>query len=168
MTEALMIKKLRNHDEEAFDYCYYTYKNLVYFHIIKIVKNKELAEELMQDTFLKMYQSIDKFDGRYFKAWLLKIASNLAISELRKNNDTVEYNDNIISKEVVDMYSHNDLMSDLKGILTDDEYLIVVYKIIYNMKIKEIAEVFNIPIGTAGWKYNEAIKKAKKYFKEVK
>ena len=34
-----MIKRLRNHDEEAFDYCYFTYKNLVYFHIIKIVKN---------------------------------------------------------------------------------------------------------------------------------
>ena len=38
MTEAVMIKKLKDHNEEAFDYCYYTYKNLVYFHIIKIMQ----------------------------------------------------------------------------------------------------------------------------------
>ena len=84
MTETLMIKRLKNHDEEAFDYCYDTYKNLVYFQIIKVVKNRELTEELVQDTFLKMYQNIEKFDGKFFKAWLLKIANNTAISELRK------------------------------------------------------------------------------------
>ena len=167
MTEAVMIKRLQDHNEDAFDYCYDMYKNLVYFHIIKIVKNKELTEELVQDTFLKMYQNIDKFDGRYFKAWLLKIAGNLAISEMRKNNVTIEYNDNVISQEVIDTFSHNDLMSDLKRILTDDEYLIVVYRIIYNVKTKEIAETFNMPIGTVGWKYNEAMKKANKYFKEA-
>ena len=66
------------------------------------------------------------------------------------------------------MYSHNDIMIDLKKLLSDDEYLIVVYRVIYNMKNKEIAETFDIPIGTVGWKYSEAIKKARKYFKEVK
>ena len=99
MTETVMIKRLKNHDEEDFDYCYENYKNLVYFQIIKLVKNRELAEELLQDTFLKMYQNIDKFDGKYFKAWLLKIANNIAISELRKKKTTIEYNDNIINEE---------------------------------------------------------------------
>lgn len=168
MTEALMIKRLKNHDEEAFDYCYETYKNLVYFQIIKIVKNKELTEELVQDTFLKMYLNIDKFDGKFFKAWLLKIANNVAISELRKKKETIEYNDNIISEEVISSFVHNDTLSDLKAILSPDEFIIVIYRIIYDLKTKEVAETLNLPMGTVSWKYNEAIKKAKKYFREEK
>ena len=168
MTEALMIKRLKNHDEEAFDYCYETYKNLVYFQIIKIVKNKELTEELVQDTFLKMYLNIDKFDGKFFKAWLLKIANNVAISELRKKKETIEYNDNIISEEVISSFVHNDTLSDLKAILSPDEFIIVIYRIIYDLKTKEVAETLNLPMGTVSWKYNEAMKKAKKYFREEK
>ena len=168
MTETLMIKRLKNHDEEAFDYCYETYKNLVYFQIIKLIKNKELTEELVQDTFLKMYLNIDKFDGKYFKAWLLKIANNLAISELRKKKDEIEYNDNIICEEVISTFSHNDTLRDLKAILSSDEFIIVVYRIIYDLKTREVADAMNLPIGTVSWKYNEAIKKAKKYFKEEK
>ena len=168
MTEALMIKRLKNHDEEAFDYCYETYKNLVYVQIIKIVKNKELTEELVQDTFLKMYLNIDKFDGKFFKAWLLKIANNIAISELRKKKETIEYNDNIISEEVISSFVHNDTLSDLKAILSPDEFIIVIYRIIYDLKTKEVAETLNLPMGTVSWKYNEAMKKAKKYFREEK
>ena len=168
MTEALMIKRLKNHDEEAFDYCYDTYKNLVYFQIIKVVKNKELTEELVQDTFLKMYQNIDKFDGKFFKAWLLKIANNTAISELRKKKETIEYNDNVISEEVISNFAHNDIIYDLKAILSADEFIIVIYRIIYNMKTREVADALDLPIGTVSWKYNEALKKAKKYFKEEK
>lgn len=168
MTEALMIRRLQQHDEDAFDYCYYTYKNLVYFQIIKIVKNHEVAEELVQDVFLKMYQNIDKFDGRYFKAWIMKIATNIAISEMRKFQETIEYNDNVINDEVLSTFEHNDLLSDLKAILPNDEFIIVIYRIIYNMKTKEVAEVLNLPLGTVGWKYNEAMKKARKYFKEGK
>ena len=168
MTEALMIKRLKAHDEIAFDYCYENYKNLVYFQIIKIVKNKELAEELLQDTFLKMYQNIEKFDGKFFKAWLLKIATNIAISELRKKKETIEYNDNIISEEVISSFTHNDTLIDLKAILSADEFIIVIYRIIYDMKTKEVAEALDLPLGTVSWKYNEALKKAKKYFKEDK
>lgn len=168
MTETLMIKKLKNHDEEAFDYCYDTYKNLVYFQIIKVVKNRELTEELVQDTFLKMYQNIEKFDGKFFKAWLLKIANNTAISEIRKKKETIEYNDNVISEEVISSFAHNDILLDLKAILSADEFIIVIYRIIYNMKTREVAEALDLPIGTVSWKYNEALKKAKKYFKEEK
>ena len=89
MMENQMIKGLRQKSEEAFEECYYKYKDLVYYVIIKMTKNKELTEDLVQDTFIKMYQQIDKFDGKYFKAWLLTIAKNLTINELKKQIKTV-------------------------------------------------------------------------------
>ena len=52
--------------------------------------------------------------------------------------------------------------------INNDEFIIVIYRIIYNMKTKEVAEVLNLPLGTVGWKYNKAMKKARKYFKEGK
>ena len=96
----------------------------------------------------------------------MKIANNIAISELRKNKTTIEYNDNIINEEVISYFSYNDTLSDLKAILSTEEFIIIIYRIIYNMKTKEVAEVLELPLGTVSWKYNEALKKAKKYFKE--
>lgn len=168
MTENVMIKKLIAKDEDAFDYCYEKYKNLVYFKIFSIIKNKETSEEIMQDTFLKMYNSIQTFDGRYFKAWLLTIATNLAISEMRKTKETIEYDDNILCSEVMSEFAYDDLLKDLAQILNDEEYKIIIYRLIYDFKLKEVAEVLNKPLGTICYKYNDAIKKAKQYFKGVK
>ena len=168
MKEALMIKRLIAQDEEAFDYCYEQYKNLVYFKIFSILKNKETSEELVQDTFLKMYNSINTFDGQYFKAWLLTIATNLAISEIRKTKETIEYDDNILSKEVMSEFAYNDLLMDLSTILSDEEYKIVIYRTVYDLKIREVAEIFNQPTGTISYKYSEAIKKAKKHLNGVR
>lgn len=163
MVEALMIKRLIDKDEEAFDYCYEKYKNLVYFKVFSILKNREQSEEIVQDTFLKMYNSIESFDGKYFKAWLLTIASNLAISEIRKTKDTIEYDDNILCHEVMSEFAYNDLLMDLANILTDEEYKIIIYRTIYDLKIREVAEVLNQPTGTISYKYSEALKKAKKH-----
>lgn len=54
--------------------------------LIKIVRNKEIASELMQDTFLKAYEKIDQFNGEStFKSWLYAIGRNEALNYLRKN-----------------------------------------------------------------------------------
>ena len=56
------------------------------------------------------------------------------------------------------------LIQDLEEILNPKEYEIFILKIIYDMKQREIAEYLNIPIGTVGWTYQEALKKVKKVY----
>lgn len=168
MNEKRIIDGLKKGYEEAFEECYYQYKNLVFYVIIKIVRKKELAEELVQDTFIKMYQSINSFDGRYFQAWLLTIARNLAINELKKQKVEVEFADYLVYEELDVKSEMKDLLYDLEQILNPKEYEIFILRIIYDMKQKEIAEYLKLPIGTVGWTYQQALKKVKKIHREDK
>lgn len=166
MSDRHIVEGLKKGYEEAFEECYYRYKNLVYYVVIKIVRNKELAEELVQDTFVKMYQSINSFDGRYFQAWLLTIAKNLALNEIKKQKIEIEFSDYLVVEDFNMNNKMRDLLYDLEHLLNPKEYEIFILRIVYDMKQKEIAEYLNIPIGTVGWVYQEALKKVKKIYRK--
>lgn len=167
MTEALMIRRMANGDEEAFDYCYNTYKNLIYYEAFRITKNAELSEEIMQDTFLKMYQNISSFDGRYFTAWIVTICKNLSLNEIRKKKDDIPFDETVYNNEyVVSTFAFNDMIMDLNRILSQDEFDIIIYRIVYHIKYEDIAKIYDTSVGAISGKYNYAMKKAKKYFKE--
>lgn len=160
-----IVEELKAGSEEAFDKIYYAYKDLVFFVIISILKDRSLSEEVMQDTFLRMYNNIHKYNRKNFKAWLLRIARNLAINEYRRRRETLEYDDNILSDNY---YEHNrtyDLMKDLKVYLDGDELEVVILYIVYNLKHREIAEVLDKPLGTILWLYRKAIRKLKENYK---
>lgn len=165
MNDKRIVESLKNRSEEAFEECYYKYKNLVFYVVIKITRNLELAEELVQDTFIKMYQQIDSFDGKYFQAWLLTIAKNLALNEIKKRKLEIEYADYLVADILDSKNEMKQLIHDLEEILNPKEYEIFILKIIYDMKQREIAEYLGIPIGTVGWTYQEALKKVKKIYK---
>lgn len=163
VNEKQMIEALKKQNEDAFEYLYYKYQKIVYYVIYSILKNRQASEEVMQDTFLRMYHEIDKFDGRYFKAWLLKIAKNLAINRYQKNQKMVEFSDYLIDLPTSE-YKTWELIRELETILNQNEYEVVVLKIIYNMKQREIAEYLDKPLGTVSWIYREGIKKLKKHY----
>ncbi|MEB3286976.1 MAG: RNA polymerase sigma factor [Vampirovibrionales bacterium] len=67
------------------------YSRLVYHFVYKMTNNKELAEDITQDVFLKAYQNLGRFDqSRPFKPWLMRIASNTTISALRKTENALK------------------------------------------------------------------------------
>lgn len=166
MNERQMIDGLKKGYEDAFEECYYQYKNLVFYVVLKVVQKKELAEELVQDTFVKMYQSINSFDGRYFQAWLLTIAKNLALNELKKQKMEVEFADYLVYDELDVKNEMRDLLYDLEHILNPKEYEIFILRIIYDMKLREISGYLNLPLGSVCWTYQEALKKVKKIYRK--
>ena len=165
----MMVNRLKNGDEEAFDYCYLHYQNLVYYEIYKIVRSHEVAEEVMQDTFLKMYQNINSFDGKYFTAWLVKIAKNTAINEFNKNKreSTIPYDDEkYLDTDVITEFSYDAMWIDLSNLLTQEEYQILVYVIIYRLTYRTIASIMNLSLTKVNNLYASALQKAKKHFKK--
>jgi RNA polymerase sigma factor (sigma-70 family) len=82
-----LIAQYRNGSEAAFDLLVDRYKNRVYTTIFLIVKDQEIAEDLLQDVFVKVIQTLnsDKYqeEGK-FQPWLMRIAHNLAIDHFRK------------------------------------------------------------------------------------
>jgi RNA polymerase sigma-70 factor (ECF subfamily) len=69
------------------------YKNMIYTLALKMIKNREEAEEVAQDTFIKAYNSLSKFKGdSKFSTWIYKVAYNTCLDRLKKNkkeDDTI-------------------------------------------------------------------------------
>lgn len=151
----------KNMDFSSFDEFYDSTSKLVYFVISEIVKRKEIAEELMQETYLKFIQNINTLKSNYNpKAYLVTIARNLAINEYNKSKRMI-YNEEILDIIPEDKITYNvdlGIINYLEGI----EQEIVTMHIVGDLKFREIAKILDKPLGTVLWVYNKAIKKLKK------
>ena len=86
-----VIKKCINGDEEFFEILISRYKNLVYSIILKMVNDKEEANDLAQEVFIKVYRNIDKYSDEFkLSTWITRITTNHIIDYRRKKKrDTV-------------------------------------------------------------------------------
>jgi len=83
--DKIYITKVLEGDRNAFAYLVDKYKAMVYSVAIRLVKDKEEAEEISQDSFVKAYQSLSSFKGNAkFSSWLYRIVYNTAITKLRQ------------------------------------------------------------------------------------
>ncbi len=104
------IKKVLAGDSSAFAVLVDRHKNNVFNICIKILCNKEEAEEVAQDTFLKVYDKLNTFkEEAKFSTWLYRIAFNTSISQQRKNKAKHFNTDDYI----IEMYSEDDLIEQL-------------------------------------------------------
>jgi RNA polymerase sigma-70 factor (ECF subfamily) len=160
------IEKLALRDEDAFENVYTRTKKGVYIVIYNIVKDYEQTQDIMQDVYLLMLDKIDKYKPQTnFYNWLLMIAKNKALDTYRRNQklahiDDVDYDQKFISIE--ETPSQKDEFESLLSVLSDEERQIVLFKIVDDMKHKDIAKLLKKPLGTVIWIYHEALKKMKK------
>ena len=90
-SDSKIIKKLKNRSSSTFEKVYYQYKNLIFYHAYSIVNNKEDADDITQNTFIKLMKNIDAIDDNSsLKALLSKIAKNEAIDVYRRNANRKE------------------------------------------------------------------------------
>lgn len=83
--DIIYITKVLEGDRNAFAYLVDKYKAMVYSLALRLVKDREEAEEISQDAFIKAYQSLASFKGKAkFSSWLYRITYNTAISKLRQ------------------------------------------------------------------------------------
>jgi RNA polymerase sigma factor (sigma-70 family) len=81
-----LIDRIINGDHSAFTILVDRYKDLVFSLALKMLKNREEAEEVSQDTFIKVFKSLDKFKGdSKFSTWIYKVAYNTCLDRLKKN-----------------------------------------------------------------------------------
>ncbi|MBM3302310.1 MAG: sigma-70 family RNA polymerase sigma factor, partial [Deltaproteobacteria bacterium] len=91
------IDRVLKGDYDAFEDLVERYQGRVYRHLRKMVKDNDVAEDLLQETFLNAYRGLGGFAGdSSFSTWLFRIATNSALMYLRKNRpEVVEYDDQI-------------------------------------------------------------------------
>ena len=80
-----ILERCRRGDTGAFRAVVQTYQQMIYSLSLKMLADEEEAKDIVQETFIKAWQSLDSFDGRYsFSTWLYTIASRLCIDRIRK------------------------------------------------------------------------------------
>jgi len=78
------IDGIKSKDETAFEFIYNSMSSSVYGIIMSIIKDRNKAEDIMQETYIKMIRSINSYNDKYnFKSWLLAIARNTALDHYR-------------------------------------------------------------------------------------
>jgi RNA polymerase sigma-70 factor (ECF subfamily) len=138
----------------------------VFTFVLPILRDYQLAEDVMQETYVTCYDNIKSYKlGTNARNWLLTIAKNCALSQLKKRNREISYDfDNDNHPDGV--YYLGDIDSPTitlaNKILSEEEFNIVMMYAIGEYKHKEIAEFLHMPLGTVTWKYASALKKLKK------
>ncbi len=85
MTESDVVRKAKKGDKESFAELVTNYSERIYNLALRILRNREDAEDVLQETFLTVLQKLDTFDGRSnFFTWIYRIATNASLMKLRK------------------------------------------------------------------------------------
>jgi RNA polymerase sigma-70 factor (ECF subfamily) len=137
----------------------------IFTFVLPIVKAYDLAEDVLQSTYVRAYESITSYrPGTNPRNWLLTIAKNLAFNEIKKRNREPSYDfseENVSTEGVYDLNPDLDTPTiDLANrVLNEGELNIVLLYAIGGYKHREIAEIIDLPLGTVTSKYNAALKK---------
>lgn len=159
--------------EQAFRELMMLYKERLYWHIRKIVISHDDCDDVLQNTFIKVYKNIDKFKGdSKLYSWMYRIATNEAITHLNKNAKRKH-----ISNEEIQANAINNLTSDVyfegdeiqlklqKAIATLPQKQQLVFNMRYfdDLKYKDMAEILETTEGALKASYHIAAKKIETY-----
>lgn len=153
-------------DQNCIEILVHRHKNRVFSYILLIVKNQELAEDIFQDTFIKVIRSLKR--GKYiengkFISWVLRISHNLIIDHFRKeklngtvssdNSDIDIFNSRKFSEEnIEDQLVNEQILSEVKDLikeLPDDQQQVIYMRHYLGLSFKEIADQTDVSINTA-------------------
>lgn len=150
--------------------------SLLYNFAIRTTGNADDAKDLLQDTFLKAYRFIDKYEkGTNAKAWLFRIMKNSFINDYRKSSrapDQVNYDEiaeyydlvrektsdgNDLRQQVFDNLLDDEVVAAMES-LTEEFRTIIILSDLEGLTYEEIAEILNIPLGTVRSRLHRARK----------
>ena len=182
LDDKALIDRYLNGSEAALETLINRYKSKIYTHVIILVKDRETAEDIFQDTFIKVINTLKT--GRYneegkFLPWVIRIAHNLAIDHFRKvkkmpmsrsDEDydifgTVSLSDNSIEHDIVQDQIYADVRK-LIDLLPDEQRQVVIMRHYQGMSFKEIAETTNVSINTALGRMRYAVLNIRKIVEE--
>ncbi len=183
LTDNELIEAYLSGNEAAVEALINRYKRKVYTYIYYRIKDKEIAADLFQETFIKVFNSIkeNKYadDGK-FAAWVIRIAHNLIVDYIRKENrlktvgvDNYEYdilnNKKLTEKNTEHTIVKEEINNDLRKLLNhlpECQREVVIMRHFFDMSFKEIAEETNVSINTALGRMRYALINLKKLIKQ--
>lgn len=165
---------LQSKDEKAFSYLYDNYSGALYGVILKVLNQEELANDVLQEVFVKVWKNIEQYDstkGRLY-TWMLNIARNLAIDMLRskrfqQDQKTTDIDNNVYFNDNKSSSTHNvDTLGLKKSVMNLKPEFRILVDLAYfqGFTQEEISKTLNIPLGTVKTRLRNAIIELKTVF----
>jgi RNA polymerase sigma-70 factor (ECF subfamily) len=172
--EEELVERLRRQEESAMSVLYDNYSAALYGVILRIVKTEEVAEDVMQECFVKIWTSFENYDaskGRLF-TWIINIARNAAIDKIRSRQYRVSSRSQAIENSPANyLESSYEIRPDHVGLkeivekLNPDQKRIIDMMYFDGYTQSEVAEELAIPLGTVKTRARAAIKLLTKLFR---
>lgn len=149
MQDDELIQKSLQGDDEAFGELVKKYSPNVFQHCFSMVKDVEIAQDLTQETFLRIFKNLGSFHHRArFSTWIWRIAHNVTLNYLKKKRPTEEkFIEEIMGEKTEDREKLVDMTEELNR-LSPKHRLVMQMYYQENLSQKEIAAKLNIPCGT--------------------
>jgi RNA polymerase sigma-70 factor (ECF subfamily) len=161
--------------ELAFRYLISKYKERLYWHIRKIVLNHDDTDDILQNTFIKIWNGIDSFRAESsLYTWLYRIATNESITFLNQRKRKMmsslsEGNEHLIENLEGDSYFDGDewqmLLQKAIAILPDKQRIVFNMKYFDEIKYEDMSEILETSVGALKASYHHAVKKVEEYVK---
>lgn len=175
--EITLIEELKNSStkEKAFRELISQYKERLYWHIRKIVISHDDADDVLQNTFIKIFKNIDRFnqESKLF-SWMYRIATNESITFINKrakdrNIDITDVQNELASTLESDIYFSGDeiqiILQKAIATLPQKQQLVFNMKYFDELKYSEISEILETSVGALKASYFHAVKKIENYIK---
>jgi RNA polymerase sigma-70 factor (ECF subfamily) len=166
-----LLSAIANGEVAALEQLYAQTKSSVYGYALSILKDRQNAEDVMQDTYIKLYGAAGSYkpQGKPM-AWIFTITRNLALMKLREQGrrPTVPEEDVPLAAPGDDMERSLDrqVLAAALTTLSDEERQIVILHSVSGLKHREIAALLELPLSTVLSKYRRALAKLQKEMKE--
>lgn len=167
-TDGELVESAISGDSKAFSNLVLKHQQSLLRLCMRFTNSQDLAEDIVQDTFVKAYKKLSTFEGRSsFKSWLFQIAINTAKNKFRATKDTVNI-DTIqisiggLSTEGMEREGVRDMIKGFVDELPEKQKAALTLRIYDDLSFKEIAEIMECPYDTAKANYRHGLMSIRK------
>lgn len=170
------VNKVLNGDTHSFSYLVEKYKDVVFSIAIKVLRNREDAEELAQESFIKAFKSLHTFKGTaQFSTWLYRIAYNNCISEIRKRKMKFVSTDDVQLPDEPEEMNFDGIPAENRARyvkaalekLPEDEYTLILLYYFEDNSVEEIVAITKMSESNVKVKLFRARKKLQTFLNEM-
>lgn len=185
-----LIEEYKNGNQEAMGILYDRHSGALYGYLLRIMGNTDEASDLMQDTFCRFIEKVNRYKSQdQFKAFLFRIAHNLAVDSLRRRrfilndkseNDQAEHREKMLTEQEkknsgssdnpADKVEEKEVLERLGAAIVDlpeDQKQVLLMKHYTGMTFREIADIIGIPLNTALGRMHYAIRNLRKQLDDL-
>ncbi|KKR22022.1 MAG: RNA polymerase sigma factor SigW [Parcubacteria group bacterium GW2011_GWE2_39_37] len=158
-----LAKEIKAKNNQALAEIIGRYQNKLFYYVVRLIGNEEDAEDVVQETFLKVYENIQGFDeNRKFSSWIYRIAHNLGINQIKKSQRLSAVEAHTLdwledrqeeAEDVIAQAERGQLMQEMKEkifALREDYRDILILYYFEEKSYEEISDILHIPESTAG------------------